>query len=334
VTTDLEVFGTATVPRVPPTHCMHPWLAGLARRAERNSFAGLLIIHNHVILDPWVVAGVILQESATLIPLVATQPYSVPPSTAAKLISSLTAVYRRRIDLNIITGAAPEELVQIGNDLDHNQRYARAAEYVTLLRLLLSTGEPVNWEGTYYHYRGLLLNSMLPDQLLPRVFVAGSSAASMKLAAQVADVMITHPEPADLFAAGFMAERKDARQQIGIRVGLVARESGDEAWAVALRDHHVDRAARLRTLLKRESHSDWNRRMATLAAQADVHDGVYWTGPYSTGRTAAPVLVGSYEQVAGYLARYVALGVTKLLLTKVDTEEDFRHARAVLTRLG
>ncbi len=146
--------------------------------------------------------------------------------------------------------------------------------------------------------------------------------------------MITHPEPVELFAQGFVAARKDSGLEIGVRIGLIARETGEEAWAVARADHQVDRAARLRTLLKRESQSDWNRRMANLAAEADVYDDVYWTGLYSTGRTAAPVLVGSYSKVAEYLSRYLSLGVSKLLLTKVDSEDEFRHAHTVLMRLG
>lgn len=330
----LEVFGTATVPHLPSAYHSQPWLAGLAHRAEKYRFTGLLIFYDHMTLDPWVVAGVILQQSATVTPLVALQPYTLPPFTAAKLISSMASVYRRRIDLNIVTGAAPRELGQVGDELDHDQRYARAAEYVDLLRRLLTSEEPVNWDGTHYRYRGLLLNARLPDQLLPRIFVAGSSNASRHLAAQVGHVMITHPEPVELFARGFIAARENSGQEIGVRIGLLARNTDEEAWTAALEDHPVDRAARLRTLLKRDSPSDWNRRLARLAAESDVYDDVYWTGLYNTDLTAAPTLVGSYKRVAEYLGAYIALGVTKLLLAKVDTEEDFRHAHAVLAQLG
>lgn len=328
-----EVFGTATVPRLPSGYRFHPWLTALAQRAERYGFTGLLIFYDHMVLDPWAVAGVLLQQSSRLVPLVAMQPYSLPPFTAAKMISSLTSLYRRRIDLNIVTGAAPEELDQVGDKLEHDQRYARAAEYVTVLQQLLSSDDPVTWNGEYYRFRGLQTNSKLAGHLMPRIFAAGSSEANRRLVEQVGDVMITHPEPAGIFAKSFLAARRDSKREIGVRVGLVARETEDEAWAAALEGHQVDRAARLRTLLKRESQSDWNRRMAQLASEADIHDGIYWTGLYSTGRTGAPLLVGSYDTVAEYLGRYIALGVTHLLLTKVDTEDEFRHAHAVLARL-
>lgn len=329
----LEVFGTATVPRLPPTYEFHPWLSGLSERAQRYGLTGLLVFYDHMILDPWTVATVVLQQSRSLVPLVAMQPYSLPPYTAAKIIASLVSLYRRRIDLNIVTGAAPEELDQIGNELDHDQRYTRATEYVTLLRHLLSTEGPVTWEGEHYRLRGIQLNCHLPEDLRPHIFVAGSSESARRLGEEAGDVMITHPEPVAIFAETFVAAREKSERDIGVRVGIVARETGEEAWTVALEDHQVDRAARLRTLLKRESQSDWNRRLATLAAEADVHDGVYWTGPYSTGRTGAPFLVGSYTDVAAYLDRYFDLGVSKLLLTTVNTEDQFRHTEAVLSRL-
>jgi alkanesulfonate monooxygenase len=331
---NLEVIGTATLPWLPPTYDFHPQLATLAQRAEGNGFTGLLIFYDHMVLDPWTVAGVLLQQTSTLVPLVAMQPYAIPPFTAAKTISSLTSLYRRRIDLNIITGAAPEELDQVGDPLDHDKRYARATEYVALLHRLLGSDEPVTWNGDYYQFRNLRINTKLPEHLQPRIFVAGSSAANRCLAEQVGHVTITHPEPVDRFAESFVATRKGSGLEMGIRVGLVARRTREEAWTAALDGHRVDRAARLRTLLKRESQSDWNRRIARLAAEADVYDDVYWTGLYSTGRTGAPLLVGSYDQVAEYLERYIALGVTKLLLTKVDTEDEFHHARTVLTCLG
>jgi alkanesulfonate monooxygenase len=174
---------------------------------------------------------------------------------------------------------------------------------------------------------------MLPEDLRPRIFAAGSSDANRRLVEQAGDVMITHPEPADMFAGQFMAARKASGREVGVRVGIVARPAEEEAWAAALNGHSVDRAAQIRTLLKRESHSDWNRRMANLAAQGDVFDGVYWTGFYRTGRTGAPLLVGDYDTVARYVQRYIDLGVSKLLLATVSTEDDFRHAQEVLSRL-
>jgi alkanesulfonate monooxygenase len=323
----LELFGTATVPHSTPPNGYRSWLTELARRAEKYDFAGLLVFYNHLVLDPWTVAGLIMQETTKLTPLVALQPYSIPPFTAAKTISSLTSVYRRRIDLNVVTGAAPEELNQVNEKLSHDQRYERAIEYVTVVRKLLSSAAPLTWHGEYYQFDGLRINSAVVPQLLPRIFVAGSSDASSNLARQVGHVMITYPEPIEMFAANFVHARKNYGLELGVRFGLVARETDGEARAAALKDNPMDRATRLRMLLKRESESVWSRRIAQLASEANIHDEVYWTGLYT------PLLVGSYARVADYLSRYVALGVSKLLLAKVDSEEGFQHTRAVLDRL-
>jgi Luciferase-like monooxygenase len=61
----------------PPTTSIAQ-LATLAQRAERNGFTGLLIFYDHMVLDPWTVAAVLLQQTSALVPLVAMQPYTMP----------------------------------------------------------------------------------------------------------------------------------------------------------------------------------------------------------------------------------------------------------------
>src|SRR5690606_21438306 len=58
-----------------------------------------------------------LNHTKALTPLVALQPYALPPFTAAKLIHTLSRLHGRQIDVNLITGAADEELIQVGETL-------------------------------------------------------------------------------------------------------------------------------------------------------------------------------------------------------------------------
>jgi alkanesulfonate monooxygenase SsuD/methylene tetrahydromethanopterin reductase-like flavin-dependent oxidoreductase (luciferase family) len=328
-----DVYGTALQPTSDAAEPALTQVADFSRRAEANGLTGVLIFYNHRTLEPWAMAAAIMHQTRSLVPLVALQPYALPPFTAAQMISSLTRLHSRRLDLNVIIGSSPDELVQVDNALGHEDRYDRASEYLAILGKLLSSDEPVDADGKYYRFRGLRMNCRIEPALRPRIFVAGSSEASRKLAEREADVMVTHPEPVEQFTENFLAARRETGPEIAVRLGLLARETGDEAWAEARRKYAVDRMAVARTALMRESESDWSRRLAHLSTSGESYDGVYSTALFRSGKAAAPLLVGSYDVIAEYLGLYFAAGVSKLLVSQVDSDEDYRHVREVLTRV-
>jgi alkanesulfonate monooxygenase SsuD/methylene tetrahydromethanopterin reductase-like flavin-dependent oxidoreductase (luciferase family) len=327
---DFDVYGTALAPG-PPEGDPLQHVTEFAQRAERYGMDGLLAFYNHHDLDPWATAATILQHTRAITPLVAVQPYALAPFTAAKLIYSLTTLHHRRIDINLITGATKQELDQVDDQLGHDERYERATEYMTVLRALLSSDEPLVHDGRFYRYRALRMDSRLDPEARPRTFVAGSSAAGQRMAAAVADVAITHPEPVEQFADTFVRPREGIR--IGIRIGLVARPTDEEAWSAARTLYPEERIARLKTAMRKQSQSDWIRRLAHLATEDGVYDEVYWTGAYRADKGNMPVLVGTYRKVADYLERYLVLGVSTLILAGMLVEEDFQHAAVVLDDL-
>src|SRR6185437_3106524 len=107
----------------------------------------------------------------------------------------------------------------------------------------------------------------------------GSSAAGQRMAAAVADVAITHPEPVEWFADGILGQERHSQQHV-IRVGLVARPTAEEAWSAPQTLYSEDRSARLKTAMRKKSESDWIRRLAHLATAEGVYDEVYWTGAF------------------------------------------------------
>jgi alkanesulfonate monooxygenase len=328
---DFDVYATALAPDEVEGDAFQLFTE-YAQRAERYGIDGLLAFYNHQTLDPWVVAATILQHTKALTPLIGLQPYAMAPFTAAKIIWSLTRLHQRRIDVNLITGATKEELDQIDEHLDHDERFERATEYMAVVRALLSSDEPLVHDGRFYRYRALRMHSRLEPEILPRTFVAGSSPAGQRMAAAVADVAITHPEPVEQFAESFLGQGRGGLR-IGIRVGLVARPTDDEAWSAARTLYAEDRVARLKTAMRKKSESDWIRRLAHLATEEGVYDGVYWTGAFRADKGNMPVLVGSYRKVADYLERYLVLGVSTVILGGGFGEEDFEHAAVVLADL-
>ncbi|MEK8174691.1 LLM class flavin-dependent oxidoreductase [Streptomyces sp. M19] len=161
--------------------------------------------------------------------------------------------------------------------------------------------------------------------------MAGSSEAGRKAAEEVADVAVTHPEPLTSFAGDFATARAGLR--IGIRIGLLARATDEEAWLAAREHYPSDRRSYLKTVMRQKSESDWSRRLARLTLADETYDDVYWTGAYRADKGSTPLLVGSYERVAEYLDRYLALGVSHVLLGGLFTEEEFRHSAVVLSQL-
>jgi alkanesulfonate monooxygenase len=325
---DLHIYGTAMSPHREPGEPM-AMLHSLATLADRHGFDGMLVFYDHESFDPWAISAALMQHSG-LVPLVALQPYTMPPFTAAKLIHSLSSLYGRRIDLNMITGAAPAELQQVGETLEHDARYERMVEYVQVIRGLLTAEQAFSYEGRYYRYRGLQIGTALPAQLQPRVLVAGASPAARQAAQRIADVAITLPEPMAAFVESFAVPNGDG-PALGIRIGIVARPTDEEAWAVAHETYPQDRSSRRRTVMRRNSESEWSRRLATVALEGGADTDVYWTGAYSSNRGSQPLFVGSYRRVAEYLHRYLATGVTTVLLGGLRTEADFEHAGTVLS---
>jgi alkanesulfonate monooxygenase len=327
-----DLYATAPSPK-PGEGSAFALIGDAARQAERTGHQGMLVFSKHDYLDPWAVAGAILQQTTRLVPLVAAQPASAPPQTVAKTVHSLVALYGRRVDLNLVTGAAQAELERVGDTLSHDERYERAAEYMSVLRTMLSSGERVSHRGRHYDLRGLDMGCRLPEPLRPRVFVAGSSDGAGQVAAEVGNVAITHPEPVGTFGEQAARRGTASGPALGIRVGLIARPTDEEAWDTARSRYQQDEHARARLALMKMSGSQWNRRLAELAAAGELYDEVYWTGTFRSGKGGFPLLVGDYGRVARYLEGYLSAGVAVIITGGVRTAEDFHHCDVVFSAL-
>ena len=55
-----------------------------------------------------------------------------------------------RLALHIITGGDETDQHRDGDFLDHDSRYRRTAEYLHIVRHLLTSSEPLNFEGEFY----------------------------------------------------------------------------------------------------------------------------------------------------------------------------------------
>ncbi|MCG7525535.1 LLM class flavin-dependent oxidoreductase [Streptomyces sp. OfavH-34-F] len=301
-------------------------LARSARWTDDAGLRGLLIFTDHDVVDPWVAAQMLLQQSERLVPLVAAQPPYTHPYAVARMVSSLMFLYGRPVDLNLITGGSPYRMRTIGDALEHDVRYDRLVEYGEVIRHLLTSTEPVTYEGDHYRVNRLSLFPPADPALLPRLFVAGSSDACLDAERRLGVVRLRYPRALQEYEPGSPELRGG-----GLRIGILAREDHDEAWRVAHGRFPDDPdGERQYRIANRFSDSAWMKRLSADAAAQEAGPSPYWMHPLRTSKEYCPYLVGSYEEVGAYLARYLTMGINTIVLNVPHEEADLHHAALAL----
>jgi alkanesulfonate monooxygenase len=304
-------------------------VAEVARWSEAVGCEGTLVYTDNSLVDPWLVSQVILDATERLCPLVAIQPVYMHPYAAAKMVASLGFLYGRRIWLNMLAGGFKNDLAALGDETPHDERYDRTSEYTRVILDLLA-GRSVTLEGRYYNVKNLRMSPPLPERLQPGVLMSGSSEAGLAAARAIGAVPIKYPKPPDEEEAPVEVE------EFGIRVGIIARETAEEAWAIADERFPEDRLGQItHGLAMKVSDSHWHRELskresspAEVVAAPDDRDP-YWLGPFENHKTFCPYLVGTYGQVTELLARYVRTGAKTFVLDIPPSEEELRHVAVV-----
>ncbi|WP_426504190.1 LLM class flavin-dependent oxidoreductase [Dactylosporangium sp. McL0621] len=297
-------------------------LADVTRWTDAAGCTGLLVYSDNSLIDPWLVAQLILEQAERATPLVAVQPVYVSPYAAARMAATLTFLHGRRIHLNLVTGGSRQHLEALGDDgVEHDERYDRLTEYATIVRQLLDSPRPVTFEGRYHRVRAASLPQRPPAPLSPRLVLSGSSERSVRCAGELGILRFAYPKPASDYPAGGPLLRG-----AGVRLGIIARADTAAAWRAAHERFPGDpMGERRHRVVSRLTDSHWHAELS--AAEAE---GVYWLHPFTTYRTFCPYLVGSYDEVGAYLAGYLARGVESVILDIPAEEDDLHHARLAL----
>lgn len=299
-------------------------VAEVARWSEQAGCEGILVYTANYLADPWLIAQVILDQTERLCPLVAVEPVYISPYSAAKMVATLGFLYGRRVHLNMVAGGFKNDLEALGDTTPHDERYARLVEYTTIMmELLKSAGTGlVTHEGRYYRVKNVRMAPALSTDLLPGVFVSGSSAAGMAAAQQLGATAVQYPRPAGEYEQKPPADGRN----LGIRIGIVARGRSEEAWQVARQRFPGDRRGQIaHGLAMKVSDSEWHKQLSQLGQSAGGNDNPYWLLPFENYKTLCPYLVGSYARVAEELGRYMTVGYCTFILDVLPGPEELEH---------
>jgi alkanesulfonate monooxygenase len=327
--TGIRVFATT-----PPSKDADPdtylqRVTDIARWSEAAGCEGTLVYTDNGLVDPWLLSQAIIESTGQLCPLVALQPVYMHPYSAAKMVASLGFMHNRRVWLNIVAGGFKNDLAALGDETPHDERYDRATEYVQVMLRLLA-GEVTTLEGRYYRVKNLRMTPPLPTALQPGVLMSGSSPAGFAAARAIGAIPVKYPEPPG------QEEASAGDSEFGVRIGIIARDTEDEAWRIAHERFPEDRKGQIaHAVAMKVSDSSWHQQLSRSDAGLAAENGIdqtrnpYWLVPFQNYKTFCPYLVGTQGRVAELVAGYLRLGARTFILDIPRSEDDLRHTALV-----
>lgn len=327
-TAEVRIFSTSPQSSAVDQGSYVQKVVDVARWSEDAGCEGILVYTDNSLVDPWLVSLIIIQNTSRLCPLVAVQPIYMHPYSVAKMVSSIGRLYGRRVYLNMVAGGFKNDLTVLNDGTPHDKRYARLVEYTSIVMEFLRGVSPVTFHGDFYHVDKLRLAPPLPGKLLPGIFVSGSSDAGLEAARVLGATAIKYPQPATSETVCL-----EGIVHTGVRVGIIARQAGKDAWRVAHERFPEDRKGQLtHQLAMKASDSMWHKQLSSIAEDAKVEGGPYWLVPFENYKTFCPYLVGGYDCVAGELVEYIKRGYETFILDIPPCEEELGHVNTVFAR--
>jgi alkanesulfonate monooxygenase len=303
-------------------------LAETARIHERAGFDRVLIGYFSSAPDGFLVGAHAASVTERLGFLLAHRPGFVAPPVAARKLATLDQLSNGRLAVHIIAGGSDADQAKDGDWTDHEARYRRSNEYVSLLRRAWIEPAPFDHEGEFYRTQGTYSEIRCRQHPHIPIYGGGGSDAAIRSLAPHVDVFMLWGEPLKDTALFMNRVRQETARyglnptfSLSTRPILAATEG--EAWDRA-------RAILDRVLINRggapapKRQNIGSNRLLQAAAEAEVHDTCLWTSlAVATGAQGnSTALVGTPETVAKALLEYYKLGATSLLIRGYDPRPD------------
>ena len=295
----------------------------VAKWCDDAGIEGILVYTDNSLADPWQVSQVILSNTSNLAPLVALQPVYMHPYTAAKMVTTFSYLYNRRIYLNMVAGGFVNDLIALGDCTEHDSRYDRIVEYTSIMQYLFDGPGPLSFTGTYFTVKNLTIKPRIPAELVPEIFVSGTSAAGIAAARKIGATSISYPGTPS-------GEKVSRGMPTGIRIGIIARKESGEAWRIAHERYPVDRKGQLaHAMARRVSDSSWYEQLSEIDERPTERSTPYWLVPFKNYKTFCPYLVGSYDEVRNEVSKYIHEGFQTFILDVPPNREELYHTAMV-----
>lgn len=299
------------------------------RRAEEAGIDSILISFSRYEPDPLLVSCALGRATKKLKFIAAYRSGLIEPTSFVQQFNTLSTLIEGRVSLNIIAGSSTEEQHGYGDFLAHDERYARAEEFLAVCHSFWRAEGEVDYNGKYYRVeRGRLHTPFLaPDRTVPEIYVSGHSEQSERLACSQGSCwlrVIDTPEKLE----PVVARARDCGIAVCLRMCLVCRPTREEAiWAVEalLPDDKTESTVTLK------DDSQMYREAKAVSGQAYWLNDSLWTGLVPYYGPVWTTLLGSPKDLAEAFLAYKRIGISEFIISGwPEVDEMVNFGREVL----
>jgi alkanesulfonate monooxygenase len=315
-----------------PRPDMEGW-GHFARHAEQAGIESVLISFSRYEPDPFLVACALGGATEKLKFIVAYRSGLVQPATFVQQMNTLSALIGGRVAFNIVAGSSTQEQHGYGDFLAHDERYARAEEFLAVCRSFWRSDGEVDFDGKHYQVeRGKLHTPFLAlGRTEPEIYVSGHSEQAQRLALTQGSCwlrVIDTPEKLQPSVARIRAHG------IGVclRLGLMCRPTREEAVSAVealLPEDRQESTTRLK------DDSQMYKEGASVAGDARWLSSSIWTGLVPYYGPVWTTLLGTPREIADAFLAYKQIGVGEFIISgwpEVDEVDIFGREILPLVR--
>lgn len=299
-----------------PRPDMEGWVY-FARHAEEAGIDSVLISFSRYEPDPFVVSCALGQATSKLKCIAAYRSGLMQPTTFVQQVNTLSTLMQGRIALNIVAGSSSAEQRGYGDYFAHDERYARAEEFLEVCNSFWRANGEVNFDGKYYRVeQGKLHTPFLsPTRNAPEIYASGHSEPAERLALGQASCLLRAADNPDKLRPT-VARVREHGLEVCLRACVLCRPSREEATRVAqslLPQGEIAKDQRITTL---KDDSQMYREAAQVSEQEN-----HWLTP-SLWKGLVPhygpvwiTLLGTPEDLAEAFLEYKRIGVSQFILS-------------------
>src|ERR1044071_1347537 len=251
-----------------------------AQHAEAAGIETVLISFSRCEPDPFVVSCALGQAVKQLKFIIAYRSGLMQPTTSVQQMNTASALVQGRVAFNIVAGSSSEEQHGYGDFLSHDERYARAEEFLAVCNAFWCVDGEVNFDGRYYRVeQGKIATPFVGNFSRPEIYVSGHSPRSEELAYSQGTCWLRVAEAPEKLAP-IVARARERGVGVCLRMCLLCRPTRDEAIAVAESLLPDDRKESTTTL---KDDSQMYREGKNLGRRGHWPPGSWWTGVVPRG---------------------------------------------------